>query len=397
MRKIIFFIPVLLLSVFGLNAQWIVLNSGTAEDLKDVFFTDENNGWIVGKEGIIKRTINGGVTWISQASGTSETLESVFFSNGNIGWAVGKKGTILYTVNAGGTWTAQVSGTTKELTAVHFWGANGVVVGKDGLVLTSGNYGQTWISRSAGVSKTLNAVQFTDASTVYAGGKDGVFIKSANAGMNWVSQSIPSMNDDIEDLHFPSGGKGYICAEEGGVITTNGTGTFNSINVSTSRDLKSVFFVNNQRGWAVGEEGRIFCTVNGGTSWIFQIMSNMGETLESVHFPSEFVGYCVGEDGVLLKLTGANTVSIEEAEKTAYTFFPNPARDYINLVISDASLNQQQATVFIYTTEGRCAREITMMLSETNTIDLSGLSAGNYIIVCIAGDFSLTGNIIKYE
>jgi photosystem II stability/assembly factor-like uncharacterized protein len=44
---------------------------------------------VVGAEGTILRTLNGGVTWTPQSSGTTNALVGVSFVDANTGWAVG--------------------------------------------------------------------------------------------------------------------------------------------------------------------------------------------------------------------------------------------------------------------------------------------------------------------
>ena len=64
-------------------------------NLNAVHFTDSQNGWIVGKHGIILYTSDGGEKWNKMDNVISENLLDVFFIDSNNGWAVGDKGTIL--------------------------------------------------------------------------------------------------------------------------------------------------------------------------------------------------------------------------------------------------------------------------------------------------------------
>lgn len=66
-------------------------------DYKSVFFPDKNIGYIVGSEGTILKTINGGISWDTQDMKKSETFESCFFINENVGWIIGNNGVILKT------------------------------------------------------------------------------------------------------------------------------------------------------------------------------------------------------------------------------------------------------------------------------------------------------------
>jgi photosystem II stability/assembly factor-like uncharacterized protein len=56
---------------------------------------------VVGQDGTIIRTTDGGATWIGQASRTSYPLIGVFFIDDDTGTAVGEGGAILRTINGG--------------------------------------------------------------------------------------------------------------------------------------------------------------------------------------------------------------------------------------------------------------------------------------------------------
>ena len=55
--------------------SWTLQNSSTNNNLKDIFFIDNNNGWVVGQNGIILHTINGGVP-VELISFNSDYIES---------------------------------------------------------------------------------------------------------------------------------------------------------------------------------------------------------------------------------------------------------------------------------------------------------------------------------
>jgi len=59
-----------------------------------VYFKDASNGWIVGSEGTILETVDGGATWTEAPKLTENELCEIFHSDGVL-WAVGKWGIIL--------------------------------------------------------------------------------------------------------------------------------------------------------------------------------------------------------------------------------------------------------------------------------------------------------------
>jgi len=64
-------------------------------------------------------------------------------------------------------------------------------------------------------------------------------------------------------------------------------------------DYKSLFFIDEKIGWAVGSDGKIVSTQNGGLNWISQ-KSNTTSKLRSILFINENVGFISGNDQTLL-------------------------------------------------------------------------------------------------
>ena len=108
--------PTLLKTTNGTNWTFQT-NSGvsTFVSFNDIRFSDANNGWIVGGNGIIRHTTNAGATtWSAQNSGTQYELLGVDFLNTSVGYACGRQGVIITTGNGGTTWAAQSSSTTSS-------------------------------------------------------------------------------------------------------------------------------------------------------------------------------------------------------------------------------------------------------------------------------------------
>lgn len=77
------------------GTNWDIQKSGTDKDLYDVLFLSEEEGWAVGKDGIILHTNNGGNTWTAQESPSKERLFKIVYTGGNSLLAVGEWSTIL--------------------------------------------------------------------------------------------------------------------------------------------------------------------------------------------------------------------------------------------------------------------------------------------------------------
>jgi photosystem II stability/assembly factor-like uncharacterized protein len=98
----------------GLNwtAPW---GTNAQVTFTSLYFSDINNGWAVGTNGLLLKTTNGGNSWtyITNAGTTSDYRNNtLFFLNANTGW-IGTKNNItgisyvVYTNNGGASWTVQ--------------------------------------------------------------------------------------------------------------------------------------------------------------------------------------------------------------------------------------------------------------------------------------------------
>ncbi len=137
------FDPYTILKTVNAGATWSKHFYNKA--LTDIYFTDSNNGFIVGVQGTILKTTNGGGFWETKRSSSEyQDLNSVFCIDSNIIWAVGNVGTILKSIDSGNSWELVNSGTTKNLQDITFIDKNnGWVVGDDGIILYTKNGGVT--------------------------------------------------------------------------------------------------------------------------------------------------------------------------------------------------------------------------------------------------------------
>lgn len=92
-------------------------------------------GTLVGPEGSVWNTNDGGGTWTSSTSGASVWLRDVRFLDALHLYAVGDGGTILRSMDGGETWDAEESGVTADLKSIAHDGGTLIVVGDEGVIL----------------------------------------------------------------------------------------------------------------------------------------------------------------------------------------------------------------------------------------------------------------------
>jgi photosystem II stability/assembly factor-like uncharacterized protein len=208
------------------------------EDLLSVTFPTEKEGWVCGRWGTVLHTADGGKTWTLQLSGTENTLVSIHFVDPQNGWAVGEEGTILHTADGGKTWEKQKSPVPFYLMKVYFvTPLKGWIVGERTHILSTLDGGKTWNIQFKDEDFILKSVFFCDPYHGWAVGEYGYIYHTKDGGANWRKQAG---NFDI--------------SEE--------TGTLEGGNF-----LFDVIAVDPQTVWAVGIDGYVIGTVDGGKTW----------------------------------------------------------------------------------------------------------------------------------
>ncbi len=118
------------------GSNWSELPSSISGNVKDVYFNDQNNGWICTDAGKILHSMDGGITWSIQYS-NSFSVNAIKFCNEKIGWATGDNGLMLRTIDGGANWVTEDCGTNNNLNSIYAAFSNLIwVCGDNGKVLT---------------------------------------------------------------------------------------------------------------------------------------------------------------------------------------------------------------------------------------------------------------------
>jgi photosystem II stability/assembly factor-like uncharacterized protein len=176
--------------------KWVAQTSFIDETLEGVYFIDSNKGWVVGRNGTILYTTNGGAKWNKQAYKDRTAFYGVFFLDTNRGWIIGQGGTILTTTNGGSQWSVQVDPKLKSFLRDVFFisPSKGWIVGTEGLILSTTNGGSSW---SVQTSKTINnlfGVCFTSENDGWAVGEGGLILRTSDGGGNWTETRVGAQN-----------------------------------------------------------------------------------------------------------------------------------------------------------------------------------------------------------
>jgi photosystem II stability/assembly factor-like uncharacterized protein len=176
------------------------------------FFITENVGYCANRSSIISKTTDGGDTWtaINDDPLTTHVFNNLFFIDQNTGWVVGRwAGSSpnynygILKITNGSTVTYQDTAKAGELLSVSFADAsNGVAVGKGGNILYTTNGGTTWTKATSPVTYNLNDVKFINSLTVLAVGDTSAIIQSTDGGKTWSPPTLASQSIPVPKYNF---------------------------------------------------------------------------------------------------------------------------------------------------------------------------------------------------
>jgi photosystem II stability/assembly factor-like uncharacterized protein len=296
----------------------------TREDLGSVYFVNER-GWTAGRNGVILSTIDAGLTWRKQESHTDVAFESVFFAADALhGWAVGGEATILCTTDGGDHWIdcspdrAHSSGAIPQAyrSVVFLDTQRGWVVGDFGRILATRDGGLNWElqSNSVRVDTHFFSVSFADERHGWAVGKGAILKWNGEkwepvTTLNFPQPFNPAWNPfpvsmlDLNRVCMSGSDNIWIGTTFGYVFSSsNGGATWTSNEWPDKFPFwpQSFFFLSPKEGWAVGHEGMVARTLDGGLHWTLAENSGTTNHLMSVHFVDSTRGWTVGLYGTIL-------------------------------------------------------------------------------------------------
>ena len=281
-QKLKFILPVvfLLAAVSGGYAGWTRRDVKSLAWFRSIFFLDEKKGWIGGSGGALFSTVDG-ENWEEHRKFTNATIRDIYFSDEKNGWLLCERDVfnlgrespsyLLQTTDGGANWKK-----------FDFENDNRERVAK---------------------------IFFTPEQIGFAVGESGAMFALQDSPLKWEKQPAQT-RFLLTDGTFFQNSRGVIVGGGGTILFTEDSGlTWDKATVFTSGSIKfnSVFFWDQKNGWAVGADGKIFQTINGGKSWREE-NNRVAKDLNDVFFISNSEGFAAGQDGLILHTTTAGNV-----------------------------------------------------------------------------------------
>jgi len=394
------------------RAQWVVLNSTTTNDLHDVEFLNDNYGIAVGEGGTVLKTIDGGGTWANLNFSATDNFNGVALSGPDTIYVAGS-GTLMPTVyrsTDGGLNWQKVLLDNSPISICTTPDAD--LFAASDYIYHSVDGGENFVQPYT-FAGTVNpfTIQAVDNQTLHSGGNvagivtySAMMARTANGGNTFWDLdvfSFPNANA-LSAFSFTHPDTGYIFMNDYDFFTPNDSSqlirvfnfklvpslggdsvwifNYESLNLLFGDYVNDCKFFKDLIGYAVGPNGIVYRTKDGGVTWSDDYTGS--NELFALSMTGENTGYAVGAGGIILKRDNATPVGQAEITAGSLSIFPNPAPGQTMLSVSVP--NEEAAILQVMDLNGKLCREVAGIHLSTGinqmALDLSWLSPGAYVV-----------------
>ncbi len=296
----------------------------------DIEFTNDNQGWMVGKAGVVLRTVDGGLTWERLDLGLLGKLDGVHFIDDKYGWVWEKTSPLnaYRTTDGGNTWQDMqtIAPDLSGVEVIYFLTREKGWIGIGNSVYFTKNGGNSWdrIPQNFGHSAHgINEVYFSDDLNGWIGSYsfDGFpsTYRTTDGGLTWTSQDFEG---DVLKIRFSDRDFGVmlIKGQNSSRLWVTDDGGDNWQFPSDFSYIYDFEIIDRQTIVAVG--GGCHVSEDGGQTWQhFEI----GEGLTDICFRNEHDGFLTGNSDIRFARTfdGGYTWTVDTNGLPDEVFFHN--------------------------------------------------------------------------
>ncbi|WP_246166870.1 WD40/YVTN/BNR-like repeat-containing protein [Marinobacter salinexigens] len=212
---------------FSLENMQADLDIGPVNPFLDVWFGDDNGGFVLGAYGTIFHTKDGGESWQDWSPRLDNPqkfhLNAIAQVAGGAMVIVGEAGQIHVSVDGGDTWQRRESPYPGSLFGVIGTGRVNEMLafGLRGTLMFSSDLGKSWSMISTGSTSTLNGGEAEDSRIVLVG-NGGTVLVSGNGGETFREYVRPDRQGLMSVV--PASGTDLLVVGEGGATLTDAQG-----------------------------------------------------------------------------------------------------------------------------------------------------------------------------
>jgi photosystem II stability/assembly factor-like uncharacterized protein len=327
---------------------WERQPSGVIASLRSLHFLNPFTGWVAGREelphgagsvGVLLFTQDGGLTWRRATLNSLPGLNIVRFVSHKIGFVAGD-GTdqfptgVFTTTDDGRTWRPVPGPRSPGWLTADFQDQAGLKLTieghQDGAL--AGCWSRLGIFRGNQIRpadvdylgpRAMLGLKLAGKDAVAVGQGGLVLLSQQTAGARWTYADLPLPTPVRGDWDFHAvqvvGNHIWIVGRPGSAVLHSGNRGhgWEIFTTGQSLPLHGLFFVDELRGWAVGELGTILATEDGGKNWKLQGRGGQRAAVLFVHsrpmgLPVDTVAVLGGQEGYLtvgLRVNGSDPLS----------------------------------------------------------------------------------------
>ncbi|MBN2729066.1 MAG: T9SS type A sorting domain-containing protein [Bacteroidales bacterium] len=279
------------------GSNWTEIYSQTSE-LNDIYFLNDSVGWVSAYEKVLL-TSDSGSTWTTVTRSGVNSIYNIWFVTASKGYHSGANSKFYSSVDGGNTWGEQATG--QYLTDLWFSDpVHGYYLNNNRQLLSSVDSGNTW-SVLYTFSELVKDVRFLNSTTGFVLNHLGTQVYlTTDAGTTW-NLAYQSANENFNHIELDDNGKLLVVGKGGLIVSTSNGVVWDTLHLGAfSGYINDVQFINDQIGIAVGDNGKIKRTTDGGNTWVIETVHPY-KNLKGVSFFDPTAIFIAGEDSLMLK------------------------------------------------------------------------------------------------
>jgi len=269
---------------------------------RDIHFVNQDTGMIL-DDSKVHLTYNGGITWDSTYYIGAYTMRRLSFWDDHGCYSVGYTGRIIKSTDLGQSWENVGQSFGSRIYNIGFFDSyNGLALAGTFLLYRTENGGYSWELDTLISNGDFYLLRIYGSSG-YLLNTNSQIMKTSNGGENWVLLDIPHNTSYYKDLQFVNENTGYLCGNFGVLKKTiDGGITWEDKSLSSNHNFTSLHFLNDDLGWMIDMNNKtLLKTTDGGDSWNDVGLSNV----RSMYFIDENIGFATTFGGVVYKTTNS--------------------------------------------------------------------------------------------
>jgi len=197
-------------------------------------FAGESFVCIVGENGELPVSRDGGRSWANIDYGITVDLWSVAFTDSLHGWIGGDSGLVLRSVDGSTSWARHSLPSCGRVRDICAFGKDTVwACGEDTLARTT-DAGESWSQRQLPIGST--GFHCLNGTVAWVGTRYGDLYRTTDGGVSWTSLWNSGNFESMHQIHFHDTMTGLLSVEQHSLArTTDGGQTWKTINIDTAR------------------------------------------------------------------------------------------------------------------------------------------------------------------